>query len=55
MATATNSRELFVQGMCVVRGRGSKIVTLAISLMDVGSDANTLRAAIEALVHPELH
>ena len=32
MATATNSRELFVQGMCVVRRRGSKTVTLAIGL-----------------------
>jgi hypothetical protein len=32
VATATNFRELFVQGMCVVTRRGSKTVTLAIGL-----------------------
>ena len=32
MATATNSRGLSVQGMCVDRRRGSKTFTLAISL-----------------------
>jgi hypothetical protein len=32
VATATNSREMFVQSMCVIRRRGSKTVTLAIGL-----------------------